>query len=144
MCSCICSPASAVCGTVPADGGPHGMGPCEFTSRVGRAVLAHTYRLWLLRGATALHHISPVRTCRRVVQVVRQLLSDQAALVVDCAGVMDYLLELHHRSQHIVQQVAVGPLTFQLPELLQAAGQEVGTRMDCLWYMPWHCLCFSI
>jgi hypothetical protein len=55
--------------------------------------------------------------------------SDQQTLFGGCAGVIDFLLELHHSSQHIVQQVAVGSLTVQLPELLQAAGQEVGTYL---------------
>jgi hypothetical protein len=37
------------------------------------------------------------------------------------------VLELHHRSQHIVQEVAVGEACFQLPDLLQADGRQVGT-----------------
>lgn len=35
------------------------------------------------------------------------------------------MLELHHRSQHIVREVVVGQQSFELPELLQPQGREV-------------------
>jgi hypothetical protein len=42
------------------------------------------------------------------------------------------VLELHHRSQHIVREVTVGEHTFQLPDLLTPAGREVSTPSDNL------------
>lgn len=42
------------------------------------------------------------------------------------------MLELHHRSQHLVQQVVVGKACFKLPDLLQADGRQVSTSATSL------------
>ena len=48
-------------------------------------------------------------------------------VVVLGAGVVDHVMELHHRSQHIVQQVSVGDSVYDLPTLLQPTGREVSS-----------------
>ena len=48
------------------------------------------------------------------------------------SGVVEHVLELHHRSQHIVREVTVGQDTFQLPELLQPTGREVSSSSSPL------------
>lgn len=48
-----------------------------------------------------------------------------AHVCLSAAGVVEQVLELHQRSQHIVQQVVVGENSFQLPDLLQQTGREV-------------------
>lgn len=44
-------------------------------------------------------------------------------------GVIEHVLELHHRNQHIVQEVVVGEACFQLPDLLQADGRQAAAAV---------------
>lgn len=48
-------------------------------------------------------------------------------------GLVAHVLQLHHKSQHIVHRLAVaGGDTFQLQALLQPAAQEVRCCVGCI------------
>lgn len=46
------------------------------------------------------------------------------------AGFVDHVLELHHRSQHIIYQISVNDQVFSMQRLLTASGKQV--RQDLL------------
>lgn len=42
-----------------------------------------------------------------------------------CAGVVEYALQLHRDTYHLIQAISVGPAKYTLSQLLQPDGQQV-------------------